>query len=153
MLFGISGHGRAGKDTLADNLIKDLGGIKLPFAKRLKEIAESVYGPIPRGPRYRYTLQELGRGLRQFDPDFWIKAWYREAEGWRNAGVHIFVPDVRFPNEVSITHMLGGIVIRLDVSPGVQITRGMEMEFRLHETETTLDDCRVFDLTLCSDTC
>lgn len=43
MLLGISGHAGAGKDTLADILVKEYGFVKIALADPLKRICQEVY--------------------------------------------------------------------------------------------------------------
>ena len=154
MIIGIAGKQRAGKDSLAARLIEVYGGTSVPFAKALKEMAAQLWGEREKGALTRHLLQGFGQGIRELDPDCWLRAWFREVlrvggpEVLTSREDHVYVPDVRYPNERSLIHTLTGFVIRLDVTEPDQRKRGAQMgaAAQTHESETALDGDLWFDL-------
>lgn len=159
MIIGIAGKQRAGKDSLAARLIEVYGGTSVPFAKALKEMAAQLWGEREKGALTRHLLQGFGQGIRELDPDCWLRAWFREVlreggpEVLTSREDHVFVPDVRYPNERSLIHTLTGLVIRLDVGVAAQRQRGAQLDNAAvtHASETALDDDPWFDLRLDAD--
>jgi hypothetical protein len=58
----------------------------------------------------RRFLQELGTGVRDIDPNFWINAWADKAASYLR---NIVVPDVRFLNEAEYLRENGALLIRI----------------------------------------
>jgi len=155
MIIGISGLQRSGKDTLAAELQRSYGGTTLSFARQLKRCAGMIWGELPRDDRGRRLLQEFGTdAVRGIDPDAWLKAWFRETMRLCGPQVitslteHVWVPDVRFPNEVALIQVLMGVVVRLSVTPEQQEQRGGDMRRTSHESETALNGYDRFDLVI-----
>ena len=123
IVVGLTGDAGVGKDTVADYLVNRWGYEKRSFAAPLKEIllqqdpiigfhiyrpqtqihlseALKLYGEDAVKklyPLYRRYLQRLGtEGIREIDPDFWIKAASKSLTN--QSGKYVFT-DVRFPNE------------------------------------------------------
>lgn len=123
ILIGLTGAAGVGKDTVADYLVTRHGFEKKSFAAPLKHImlqqdpiiGMDLYFPgqpvhlseaIKRYgedgvkqvyPLYRRYLQRLGtEGIREIDPEFWIKAAFKHLD--TQEGRYVFT-DVRFPNE------------------------------------------------------
>lgn len=96
-------------------------------------------------PEARRFLQRLGDGVRQFDPEFWLRVGMREARALRRGGPDtaeafgpgqpVVVTDVRYPNEADAIRDAGGILIRI-VRDGVD-------DGDTHASETALDDYEV----------
>jgi dephospho-CoA kinase len=66
------GKAGSGKDTAAELLIETLGYRRLAFADKLKDVAESIWGPTARTDRDK--LQKLGEYVRNIDEDAWVNA-------------------------------------------------------------------------------
>jgi dephospho-CoA kinase len=64
------GKAGAGKDTAAELLIEQLGYRRVAFADKLKDVAETLWGPDAR--KSRCHLQKLGEYVRQIDEDTWV---------------------------------------------------------------------------------
>lgn len=115
IILGVAGKAGAGKDTLADELVKNHGFFKASFALALKlEVMqklgftrEEVFETKP--PHVRKVLQEYGQAMRDADPEFWIRKLERYIEGKRA----VVIPDVRYINEVAAIERWGGKVIRI----------------------------------------
>lgn len=175
-LVGLIGKKRVGKDTFAATLVEEFGFVRVAFADPLKEMALTIDPVIAYGKReedgtwtepYRLSeavaeegweltkdqwpeprrfLQRLGDGVRQFDPEFWLRAGLTQAWTYRHgypesqpAGVigmfrprSVVITDVRYPNEADAIREAGGILVRI-VRPGVA-------DGDTHASETALDD-------------
>jgi hypothetical protein len=107
-VLGICGHAGAGKDMVADYLVKMLDFRRLAFALPIKKIAHEYFlvnwNDLERSDKpekVRKLLQMLGTEVgRAFDPDIWVdhmrdnilEAPYKS----------IVITDVRFPNEAQM---------------------------------------------------
>lgn len=91
----------------------------------------------------RALLQHVGVRERLDDPDYWV----RKLADHLQPGTFYIVDDCRFPNEARAMKAAGFLLVRLDVSPGVQAARGV-VKNPMHESETALDDYDGFDVRL-----
>ena len=109
------GYAGAGKDTLADELVKRQGYVKLAYADMLKDLWLKIGGvePTPEnrarlerrkrwdGGETRVALQRLGQGIRDLNPRFWVECLQKSIRDARGNGHERFViTDVRYPNEI-----------------------------------------------------
>lgn len=172
-LVGLIGKKRVGKDTFAAVLVEEFGFARVAFADPLKEMALTIDPVIFAGiddnaawspsrltpavmmdgwervkdtyPEARRFLQRLGDGVRQFDPEFWLRAGMVQAgtlrrgspefDGieWNLGPTHpVVITDVRYPNEADAIRDAGGILVRI-VRPGVD-------DGDTHASETALED-------------
>lgn len=135
MIIGISGHFGAGKDAIADVLIRRYGFKRLGFADALKDevldrlprtlaaIGELAYPELStlaigayllrtKPPVIRALLQEYGTEVRRRDRlDYWLDKWEERHGGCTE---NLVVPDVRFRNEAEEIKRLGGWMIRVE---------------------------------------
>ena len=168
-LVGLIGKKRVGKDTFAATLVEEFGFARVAFADPLKDMALTIDPIIQPGDEFRLAeglrelvedegwevvkdahpearrfLQRLGDGVRQFDPEFWLRAGMARADDMR-AGLGatpsgdwdpefrpVVITDVRYPNEAAAIRVAGGILVRI-VRPGVD-------DGDTHASETALDD-------------
>lgn len=143
----------AGKSTAAERL-----GVfryeRLSFAEELRTIAVRLYGKEARNDRD--ILQRLGHGMRQIDPDIWVRPFekaFRHSWGIRAGGnlpgLRATVDDCRYPNELEKLRELGFITVRVFADRNVRVARlkangKLTDEAQLeHETETQLDGIAV----------
>jgi hypothetical protein len=165
-LVGLIGKKRVGKDTFAAVLVEEFGFARVAFADPLKEMALTIDPWIhgfsgthrlatavrvhgwesakDRHPDVRYFLQRLGDGVRQFDPEFWVRVGMAQADLLRHdrpmgsMGIPakpVVITDVRYPNEADAVREAGGILVRI-MRPGVD-------DGDTHASETALDDYEV----------
>lgn len=115
-LVAISGKARTGKDTLADRIKK--GHTSKTFHQRslgdpIKDIHKVIYGETIGKQRDELIL--IGQGLRDEDPNVWIKTWLRRAislfDLYDNVG--LIVSDVRQPNDFSFFKSLGALTVSI----------------------------------------
>lgn len=174
-LVGLIGKKRVGKDTFAAVLVEEFGFARVAFADPLKEMALTIdpivhvgYGWDDDGlayglgelveqhgweavkdhyPAARRFLQRLGDGVRQFDPEFWVRAGMAQAEDLRTESTTLYawaeneiakigpnpvvITDVRYPNEADAIREAGGLLFRI-TRPGVD-------DGDTHASETALD--------------
>jgi len=118
MIVGFCGKAHAGKDTAAQVLLTTKSYRQLALAEPLKVAVQKMFNisdefmydkekrelPIERfgGKSVRMRLQEVGRKMREVDPDVFVRTLCeRFAEGYEMDGQEDFViTDIRFPNEV-----------------------------------------------------
>lgn len=117
MLIGVCGKAGAGKDTIADYLIKEYGFKKIALADPIKRLVQDVfvlsdnevYDRVERekpmekwgGWSVRKLLQIIGTELfrKNIDESIWVKSlWYRVQS---QPSERFVISDVRFPNELS----------------------------------------------------
>jgi hypothetical protein len=162
-MFGLSGYARAGKDTVANILIKEHGFERIAYADALRGVAKQI-NPIVSGgekvrlsdvldtygwegakdtfPEVREFLQRLGVTLREvIDEDVWVNLAFRNINTYDDDARYV-VPDMRFPNEMGAVRFVGGATVRIE-RPGYGPVNG-------HISETALDNAR-FDYTIHND--
>src|SRR5690606_14272906 len=83
------------------------------------------------GAEVRRILQRMGVGVRDLDPDFWLRIAAEKIGAMRSAGRDVVVTDVRFPNEAGYIDCFG-LLVRVE-RPGIASDDP-------HESETALDD-------------
>lgn len=161
-LIGLHGLAGAGKDTVADYLVRQHRFVKRPLAAPIKAALNTMFGWLPedwedrewkeaRAPELgnrspRYLAQTLGTewGRDLVVDDLWLRLMERE---WNHvlamsSDVGMVVPDVRFVNEAERIRQLGGMVVRI-VRPN-----GPKVE--AHSSEAGLPDSAV-DMTVLND--
>lgn len=147
MLIGLTGRKQAGKDTVADYLIKHYAFERIAFADPLKQAVANLFGmqlsevddfkaimkdDLPKAEvhvemmgvvtwsfTWREFLQRFGTemGRNTFGKDFWVEIWENRYHNSPNED--IVATDVRFENEAERIHYFGGYVIEIN-RPGDQ---------------------------------
>lgn len=162
-IVGLVGPKRSGKSTAADALARERGFVSIGFADALKDLALRVNPDIrmpgngdcdelfnlvgtlgwdgaKEYPEVRRFLQELGTGVRDIDPQFWLQAWESKAVAALSDGQNVVVPDVRFLNEAAFLggrHMVDTLLIRV-TRPGLDTS-----DTHISETEQLGIECDV----------
>jgi hypothetical protein len=147
-VLGICGHAGAGKDMVADYLVKELGFVRMALADPIKEIAHDYFGvsydtlrKSDKPEKVRWLLQQLGTEIgRTYDPEIWTKTLCNRIQA--SPEKRLVITDVRFPNEAeALVTGLGAdlILIRRPKNPNI----GKEMMH--HASETSIQDIP-FDL-------
>lgn len=126
-IVGIAGHARAGKDTVAQWLVRNRGALRFSFASPIKAALGRLFGIQPSvwdGPEKECPLPHLGKSPRELaqtlgtewgrnlvHQDVWVLAARRVFE---NAFVLddqiVAIPDVRFENEAAFVRERGVIL-------------------------------------------
>lgn len=129
ILIGMTGKAGAGKDTLADYLVQNLGFTKISFAGPLKAMLAAAGMPEPADraakelpvPGFTFTWREAAQKLgtefgRALDADIWTKVVEQRIIRDRELPQHvsrIVLSDVRFENEATMIRRLGGKVVHV----------------------------------------
>ena len=138
MIIGFCGQAGAGKDTIADYLIKKYNFEKIPLAKPLKEACsilfdlneEQLYGSLKETEDEnwkttpRIILQYFGTDIFRNDikkiipglgDNFWINLFKKKYLNKKkdNKDLRVVVSDIRFKNEIDVVQELGGLVIKI----------------------------------------
>jgi hypothetical protein len=121
-IIGLSGKAGTGKDFVARNILRPLGYQNVAYAWPLKLAAmqngftyEEAF--ITKPPRVRQWLQEHGTKMRDtVSPTYWVDQLEQLITVLnREGGIEKFViTDVRFYNEFTHVHQLGGKLVRLE---------------------------------------
>lgn len=169
MLIGISGKRGSGKDLLGSILVNEYGFKRFSFAAAMKKHVRDFMGLteeqtdgdrkekptaysrgfVPYGNSLAYDfwtpreiMIEVGQFYRKFDENFWVRKVLRYALDEKNA----CITDVRFRNEANAIRAAGGLVVRLERKPELNVYKGDIID----PSETDLDGY-VFDYTLPAD--
>lgn len=151
----ISGKAGSGKDTVAEILKEHLisDGVSeskilvTHFADLLKYIATKFFGwNGVKDDAGRTLLQHLGTNVvREKNPNYWTDFIKSVLKLFENEWEYVFIPDTRFPNEVSeiVSNFKDVKVVRVN-RPRNNILSEAQQE---HPSETALDDFK-FDVVL-----
>jgi hypothetical protein len=144
-IVGITGKARAGKDTIANELVVSQSYVRRGLADPLRMIVSEVFHPTMAqlfidkeeplanwpGWTVRKLLQYIGTEMfrEHITPDIWVKSLihYIEAQETRGSCSWV-IPDVRFPNEAEQLRAAFGDRFSLlkVVRPGADGTVGLE---------------------------
>lgn len=159
MIIGISGKRGVGKTTAAEQIVKYFGGIKKPFAGRLRELAKEMFpfndkdlsDPTKKEAPFgehewspRDFMLNLGMFLRYHDQDYFLKRVLNAPE-CAVVGNIIVIDDLRFKNELEMLKARGGKTIRINrfAKLNPYHTKLLDQD----PSETDLDDAE-FDYTI-----
>ena len=159
MIIGISGKRGSGKTTLGGILVYH--GIKMyNFADTLKDNTKRLFNigeehvngnlkEVPLDKLGGHTPRELmiafGQFARKFSKDdmFWVHSLYNTRLAQLAPDQIVSIADVRFPNEADFIRSKGGIIVRLERKPELNIYKGAIED----PSETALDSYK-FDIVL-----
>jgi hypothetical protein len=149
----ISGKAEAGKDTTAE-ILKEilypfgLESIRLAYGDYVKTTAREIWG-------WNGSKDEAGRALlqwwgtecvRQKEPTFWVDSVIRLVKVLPDNIDFVFIPDVRFPNEITAWQEAGFDIISVRVERPGHVS-ALNAEQLKHISETALDNW-AFDVVL-----
>jgi dephospho-CoA kinase len=120
----IIGKMGAGKDTLAEILVKNYGYTQTSIAGRLKQIAELLYADVfAAGDRNqkRMILQKLGDLLRSQNINIFNEALIREIETKKMAPV--VISDIRYSMEYDFFVSRGFVPVKISIEDSVRFER------------------------------
>lgn len=123
-IVGLNGYARAGKDTVAEYLVREHGYTRVAFADTLKKFVAAVFPAVAdhvsavgweaakEQIEVRRALQRVGSAARDhIHPDIWIISLLRNLD---DSDSRLVVSDVRFPNEATLIKNHGGPVLRIE---------------------------------------
>lgn len=139
--IALAGNMRAGKSTVADALT-EYGYQRMSFAAPLKNVAALAFGTIDKAATYtvtsrngdehevsgRQVLQQVGQTIKDFDRDFWIRCFLRDAE--RYVGTPLIVDDMRFVFEMDALRKAGWFIVGIDTPLAVRMERAIALTGR-----------------------
>lgn len=140
MIIGICGFQGAGKDTMANILVKEYGYERISFAGILKDILSVLFdwdrkmleGLTPESREWREKkdewwsnklkknitprrmLQEIGTDIfrNHFHPEIWVQCVENRLRKVENKSV--VISDCRFKNEIEMIKKMGGYIIQIN---------------------------------------
>lgn len=112
----INGRSLAGKDTIADYLVKKYGFKKVSFAKPIYEIARKYFGMTTKD---RKLLQDIGQKFREINPDIWVNLLLRSL----NKHDRYVISDIRQANEYIKCKEEGFIPVKVSANLDLRIER------------------------------
>lgn len=130
-IIGVSGVARSGKDTfvaVANAILKkarsdNKGVMRAAFADKVKEdlhqllvkkVGISAFTSYDHEKKViRPLLVAYGMMMRGIDEDYWVNRLDMSFKLAQSTGLPMFIPDVRFANEVDYVHKNGGLVVHL----------------------------------------
>lgn len=142
----ISGQARAGKDTAAEMMKRELEEewnhrvLTIHNADLLKFMCKTLFGwDGQKNEKGRHVLQYVGTDvIRKQEPDFWVAFIIKVLKLFPNEWDYVLIPDVRFPNEISELKKAGFDVHHIHITRPVE--NDLTEEQRNHPSETALKD-------------
>lgn len=128
MLIALGHRKRVGKDTAAEYLMQHYGFKRVASADQVKLIASIAFG-LSADQLYgnqkevidrrwnktpRQIMQDIGQGLRAIHPNIWGAKMLQRVDELLQAGEHVVVTDVRFPNEADALRMREAFLYRIN---------------------------------------
>tara|TARA_B110000008_G_C16854582_1_gene518199 strand:- start:105 stop:743 length:639 start_codon:yes stop_codon:yes gene_type:complete len=144
MKIALAGKIACGKSTLAASIAEKIGGRRIGFADKVREVIEDLYGPGHH--KDRRLLTGVGMGLRTVDPDTWLNVVLNRTTQSRENWV---LDDLRFPNELHALKKNEWTIFRIDIGDALQESRikscygdkaTEHATYTRHISETSLDD-------------
>lgn len=137
--IALMGAARSGKDTVADYLVATYGYVKIGFADPVKDVALSIDPVLPHmvwtddtpfrlsdavaelgwerakdeHPEVRRFLVGLGHGMRQKDPDVWLRIALSRAIFEQRHGNPVVISGTRYRNEYDALYAKGFRMVRV----------------------------------------
>lgn len=154
--IGLLGEMRAGKDTVAEIIVEELGQRNTDlyaFSSGIHDVIKRYLpGEYDKG-KPREALQRIGQLFREFDPDVWVNNLLLSADLVVSeiTNSNVIVTDVRQPNEAKRLKEEGYTIIKVTADTDVRTARAAKAgdnfsaEMLTHETEQLVNECE-FDV-------
>ncbi len=148
-LVGLAGRARSGKDAIAHHLEIKHGFTSFAFSDPIKRGAQELFGltdtqtwhesvkevVIPHwglSPRRLFQLLGTEFGRELIHPDIWLMRAHLHILGLLEKGYRrICLSDIRFENEASMVHKLGGTLWYVE-RPGAAVVASHKSEDGVH---------------------
>ncbi|MHA1995896.1 MAG: AAA family ATPase [Candidatus Hodarchaeales archaeon] len=115
LLIGITGNMGSGKSLAADYFTKKHHCKKLRLSGKMREIAKELEIEPTRD-----FLQGIGKFMRDFDDDVWVRYIYNKVRSNKSP---IVIDDIRRKNEITFLQPLGFKFIRIDAESEIRRRR------------------------------
>ena len=109
-IIGLYGKMHTGKSSIAASIkVRNPDRVVvMSFAAKLRKVLKDLHIP-----ESRESLQAVGQGLRDFNPDVWVDAVKPEVDECLRSGYVVVFDDLRYPNEFDYIKNLGGVLVKL----------------------------------------
>lgn len=130
MIVGLIGYAGAGKDTVADIMMKNADFFRVAFADKIKAILSELYSvPIDvfndrvlknapmlvfNGKTPRQVAQETGMFYRGIRESTWLDYVKKKAGFLAGQGDNVVITDIRFPDEMDAVLSMGGVTVYIE---------------------------------------
>ena len=148
MRIALTGRMRSGKDSVGDYLVTRYGFTKYALGDGVRLVCRLLYPETVAKGKPRQLYQAVGQGMRQIDPNVWLKYVARNIE--RDGLENIVITDVRQQNEVDMLQRAGFIVVRVNTRYQTRLKRMVacgdifELADLNHETELHIETFAVY---------
>lgn len=115
------GKAGAGKDTIANYLIRRYGFRRYAFADKIKQIAMELWPEEFRSRKPRWLLQQVGSKMREIDPLVWVHYVFRQIEKERPE--RAVITDGRLEEEYHLCRSAGFTVVEVRCPDAVRLRR------------------------------
>ena len=123
------GKCRAGKDQFASYFIEN-GYKEFKFGTGIAEIIQRYFPEEWAKGKPRYLYQQIGQGMREHDPDVWIKYTFRQIEEYERYvelfnyfDCKVIITDTRQRNEVEKLRAAGYIIVKIEADEKIRLER------------------------------
>ncbi len=131
LIIGLGFQARAGKDTVAEYLVKNYSFKRYAFADRLKAVTATLLGVDTLDDDFKTNtfevgqfnsltggqlLQHIGVSMRGIDENIWVNIVRNQID--LDPAPLIVIPDCRFVNEGAMIMEMGGVRLRIR-RPGI----------------------------------
>jgi len=123
------GKMRAGKNQFAEYFIEN-GYKEFKFGTGIAEIIQRYFPEEWAKGKPRYLYQQIGQGMREHDPDVWIKYTFRQIEEYREYvelfnffDCKVIITDTRQRNEVEKLRAAGYIIVKIEADEKIRLER------------------------------
>lgn len=165
IVVGITGKAGAGKDTVADYLVREHGFQKLSFATILKKMLDVAGMPEPANrddkekviPGFTFTWREAAQRLgtewgRGLDPNIWvdiIEKYISMTEEKRGQRPRFVLADARFENEAVLIRRRGVLlhIYGREADLGANAGHASEAGIAFAEGDERIDNSDTFEVT------
>lgn len=143
----ITAKARSGKDYVAEIIHRSFrySSVVRALAEPIYEIDRSISGKVE--GKNREMLILIGQGLREKDPNIWIKVWlrrnieaYLKSQGTIAKANQFICQDLRQPNEYQFFKNLGAVVVGIDTADEARLNRIAELDGESSLNDTLLKD-------------
>jgi hypothetical protein len=140
----ITAKARSGKDSMA-KIIKRFfpsSSIIRALAEPIYEIDRAINGDVE--GKNRESLIMIGQGLREKDPNIWIKVWLRRCLNTyfdsRQAKTKFICQDLRQPNEYQFFRNLGATIVSIKADEEKRLQKIAELDGKKDLNDKLLKD-------------